>query len=225
MNEFYVYVYLDPRKPGPFKYGKYKFMHEPIYVGKGKNKRAYELCMHNGRFIKQKIIGLKKKGVSIIINIFMMKLKEKEALKLEQRLISKIGRFDLGKGPLVNCTDGGEKGLNKIIDEEYRRKISEGRLGKKWTKEQKEKVSGVNSPHFKKSRTEEERKKISEGMKGRIVSKETKKKISESLKRNKYKYGGKPTSPEVKEKISRALKGRISPTKGMHFPNRKRRNI
>ena len=29
----YVYVYLDPRKPGIFGYGEYKFDHEPFYVG------------------------------------------------------------------------------------------------------------------------------------------------------------------------------------------------
>ena len=39
INQFYVYVYLDPRKPGKFKYGKYEFGYEPFYVGKGYNQR------------------------------------------------------------------------------------------------------------------------------------------------------------------------------------------
>ena len=38
-NKFYVYVYLDPRKPGSFKFGEYEFDYEPFYVGKGKKNR------------------------------------------------------------------------------------------------------------------------------------------------------------------------------------------
>jgi hypothetical protein len=41
MNNFYTYIYLDPRKPGNFKYGKYEFNYEPFYVGKGYNERCY----------------------------------------------------------------------------------------------------------------------------------------------------------------------------------------
>ena len=34
-NIFYTYVYLDPRKPGCYECGEYKFDYEPFYVGKG----------------------------------------------------------------------------------------------------------------------------------------------------------------------------------------------
>jgi len=34
MNKYYVYVYLDSRKPGKYKYGEYEFDYEPFYVGK-----------------------------------------------------------------------------------------------------------------------------------------------------------------------------------------------
>lgn len=40
-NIFYVYVYLDPRKPEYRVYGNYEFDYEPFYVGKGCNDRAY----------------------------------------------------------------------------------------------------------------------------------------------------------------------------------------
>jgi hypothetical protein len=37
---FYVYAILDPRKPGHFRYGHFKFEYEPIYIGKGNGKRS-----------------------------------------------------------------------------------------------------------------------------------------------------------------------------------------
>jgi hypothetical protein len=41
-NDFYVYVYCDPRKPGDYIYEKYKFLYEPFYVGKGRKRRWLE---------------------------------------------------------------------------------------------------------------------------------------------------------------------------------------
>jgi hypothetical protein len=32
-NNSFIYVYLDPRRTGEYKYGEYKFQNEPFYVG------------------------------------------------------------------------------------------------------------------------------------------------------------------------------------------------
>jgi len=41
-NNFYTYIYLDPRKPGNYIYGDFVFDYEPIYVGKGRGYRLYD---------------------------------------------------------------------------------------------------------------------------------------------------------------------------------------
>lgn len=35
----YVYIYLDPWKPGEYEYDQFKFEYEPFYVGMGSRSR------------------------------------------------------------------------------------------------------------------------------------------------------------------------------------------
>ena len=119
MNKHYTYVYLDPSKPGNFYYrDDIKFDFEPFYIGEGKNKRMYD---HLNEAIKKEFIvkGNRHKFYRIkqIIALnhipIIMKLKdnitEEDALAYETELILLIGRRDLGRGPLTNLTDGGNK--------------------------------------------------------------------------------------------------------------------
>jgi hypothetical protein len=107
---YYVYLLLDPRKPGPFTYGHWKFSHEPFYVGKGKKDRINlhnEFCTYNP--LKANIIRrIKQKFDDCLKLIKTDQLTSREACKLEIKLITKIGRRDLKLGPLSNLTDGGE---------------------------------------------------------------------------------------------------------------------
>lgn len=114
--DFYVYVLLDPRKPGCFKYGSLSFDYEPFYVGKGKGKRdRSHFRMGNVRqdaarikspFKVNKILKILESGLEPIVVRIKKEATERVAFKLEVRAIELIGRKP--SGPLTNLTDGGD---------------------------------------------------------------------------------------------------------------------
>lgn len=122
-----------------------------------------------------------------------------EACQIEKYLIKYYGRRDLGLGPLVNMTDGGEGVVNKIVSNETKEKISKAKTGKVRSNKTKAKISealkGELSPMYGKKLSDETRAKLSEVNKGKKLSDETKSKISEAMK-------GKKMSEEHKAKIS-----------------------
>lgn len=91
MYIYYVYAYLRSKDSKTAKAGT------PYYIGKGKDKRAWDI-KHSCRLPPNK---------SNII-ILEQGLSELGALALERRMIGWYGRKDLGTGILVNLTDGGE---------------------------------------------------------------------------------------------------------------------
>jgi hypothetical protein len=114
-NEYYVYIYLDPRKPGVYEYGGLKFDYEPFYVGKGCQKR--KLSHLNESSLKRgndspkvaKIRKITKGGLNPIIIEYKSGLTESESLQLEDTLIKIIGsQFinDIIDGPLCNMLLG-----------------------------------------------------------------------------------------------------------------------
>ena len=115
-SRYYVYLYLDVRKPGDYYYDNLKFNFEPMYVGKGARGRyLHHLCKAEGksycgtnRYLVNKI----RKIIKINKKPIILKLKEglldKDAKNLEITIIGKIGRLDLSTGPLLNNTNGGD---------------------------------------------------------------------------------------------------------------------
>jgi hypothetical protein len=139
MDNYYIYIYLDPRKYGYYKYGEYKFDYEPFYVGKGKNDRC-KIYYNRNKYFKNKINKIIRCGLKPIIFKLYENLNENKSFEFEKKLIKEIGRIDLKTGSLINMTDGGE-GTSGISEEE-RSKISE-------------RMKGENNPFFGKHHTEE----------------------------------------------------------------------
>jgi len=123
---FYIYVYLDTRKPGKFIYGDYCFLYEPFYVGKGKGKRLM-IISNRSYYFKNKINKIKVSGLELLVLKLKENLNEEESFILESELIKLIGRKDLNEGSLINFTDGGEGASGCIPSEETRKLMSEKR--------------------------------------------------------------------------------------------------
>lgn len=105
MNEYYVYMLVDPTTTLPF------------YVGKGKGDRMY---VHEVEAVRQyknatkphhdRIRELKAQGHSVIYDKVLVNVAEHAALQREYQLIEQYGRLGVGTGVLLNLTRGGQNG-------------------------------------------------------------------------------------------------------------------
>jgi hypothetical protein len=167
MKDYYVYAYL--REDGT-----------PYYIGKGKERRAWEQHRYNGK-------GVHTPSDYKRIVLLHENLDESEAFNLEIELISKYGRQDLGTGILKNRTTGGE-GSSGTSPETNWKKGSSAR-GKTRSESTRLKISKANKERdYPNNHTEEVRQKLSKTTKkswetrSRTISEEHKKKISDAAK-------------------------------------------
>ena len=129
MTQFYTYIYYDSSTP--------------IYVGKGKEQRAYVHLNRKGKHpLTHKLAKMKREGKEPQIQIIDAP-NEAEAFKMEELLISMIGRRDLGTGTLLNLTDGGEGAAGAICSTETRAKMAVAKKGKPLSAEHKAKMSAA----------------------------------------------------------------------------------
>ena len=194
--DYYIYVLLDPRKPGKYNYSSLgiSFLYEPFYVGKGRDNRmyahfyptrlkekSYKNYKLNNILTKYNRTEYKKYIIKIEIE-----LDENLAFAKECCYIDKIGRYNLKKGPLTNMSDGGNQPPSckgRVFSEEHRKNISKAKLGIKLSEETKKKMSvahsGSNNYNYGRVHTAESRRKMSEANKGKKISDENKRKIKE----------------------------------------------
>lgn len=145
MTQFYVYIYRDPGRKN-----------EAIYVGKGFGKRSHfhlsnrdkphkkENKTFMGRLRKMKAIGVEP-DIEIINAI-----DEDHAYFMEECCIQVLGRKDLGKGTLLNHTDGGEGARNVSLisrtkNSEAHRGVKNPFYGKTHSIASKAKIAMTNS--------------------------------------------------------------------------------
>jgi len=210
-NNFCVYIFLNPSKPGEYKYDEYKFDFEPIYVGKGRSNRPknHIYKFKNGRtYFYKKLINLVGSGYDPLWIIIRNNLTEKEAFDEEIRLIKLIGRKNTG-GSLSNLTDGGE-----------------GQTGYKHREESKLKTSNSlksNTEWVNKMKSKEHRDKLSKSLmghegygKGIARSQDVKDKIRLSVSGDKNHFFGKTHTDELKNKLSIKNTGKNNPNSKLY---------
>ena len=160
---YYVYAYV--REDG-----------SPYYIGKGKDRRAYQPHKRRNGADMLPI------DISHII-VLHQNLSESRAFELEKSLILEYGRKDLGTGILRNMTEGGE-GNRKFgfsHSEEAKQKMSEAKIGKTHSESHKKAQSESQLRRWENYDSSERDKKISESLTGRVIG--CNKKKSESAKK------------------------------------------
>ena len=119
-----------------------KDKNEPFYVGisaHNKYKRA------NSSVCRSRYWNNIVNKTDYRVDIVMDDLTWEEACEKERELIALYGRKDLGLGPLVNRTDGGDGLCGVSVSYQTRLKMSESKLGKKFSKEHRDKIIKANT--------------------------------------------------------------------------------
>lgn len=117
--DFYVYVIFRPNG-------------EPCYVGKGQRDRwKQHIKNSHNRRLRRIIAKAQREGRDIPILKVRDCLTDAQACEIERVFISAIGRDDIGLGPLVNLTDGGEGTSGHVPTAETRERHRASLIGRK----------------------------------------------------------------------------------------------
>jgi DNA invertase Pin-like site-specific DNA recombinase len=132
-EQFYVYAYFKPGAATPF------------YVGKGIRYRSrIHLKQSHNPAVVQKIVELRVVGLEPEVKLLFFG-SDDECKREEIRLIELFGRRDLGRGPLLNCTNGGD-GLVGRLRAEAELETLRNAAKQQWASEsgRRKKLEGIN---------------------------------------------------------------------------------
>lgn len=230
--EFYVYIYLDPTKPGNYIYKDLIFQYEPFYVGIGKGGRYLshikESYNKNNNLKLNKIRKILKLGLTPLIIKIYNNITREEVIKIEIDIITFFGK-KIDNGILTNITDGGDGGITwvnkhhnkgkkleeivgKFKAEKIKKKLSDLgklRVGNLNSNYGNHKLSGINHWNYSLKLSNQTKNKISESLKKYYnrLSCDDKKNI---ILKQKNSRNNKTENEKIiiNEKISKKLKGR-----------------
>lgn len=128
-KKYYVYIYLNPLKPGKYIYNEFEFDYEPFYVGKGTKcrylKHLTETEETTENVVKFRLINkIFSRGKKPIIIKLLENLDNEIAYEIESKLIKLIGRRKNNSGPLTNLVVDNKPPTKYIeVPKKIRRKI------------------------------------------------------------------------------------------------------
>lgn len=132
-NNYYVYIYLDPRKPGKWEYDGVIFNHQPFYIGKGIGNRMTNHLrpyLLRDTTIKANIINKilqETQNPPSILKIYE-NLTNEEAIDREIKMIEYFGRIDKKTGILANMSKGGEGAVDRVLEKSVDKSYNRGKF-------------------------------------------------------------------------------------------------